>query len=641
MIYSGEPKTLSAYQPGEDVLHLTKDVKKDYSYGVELLQRPWLELNNRSVIDDESRGQYMFNAFVDESIEDPSEAWKWRGTRSMARNKGIAMHANLTAAYLLPLFTAQNENDEVDQGFSEVMREIVEWMASPTNSDYQSSFLQIVFGALTNPVTYLGAEYCEVYQTIKDKTVQGYETKEVLDEVLSGFKAPIWSSSQVLITNPYERNIQKQRCLIKRRFVEKTELEAKYGDHPNWSYVKEGIRSIYYDEDGLFYDIYDDEHPNLVAEETYLNRRDDSECCFINGIYFGEDDVDNNPIKHRDNRNAPKYNVIPFGYHRIGEHFFYYKSMMNSVGWDNSLYDAMSEVVMNNALLEQDPPIGISGVDKVDSDINFPGAVIAFQDKDIKTSPIFPSKNFVAGFNALRETEKSINEGSVNETISGQLPDASQKAYSVAQAQANAKKLIGAVGKSIAESIMQYGDLMKDIIINHITVPQVDELLSGQMKLKYRQFLLPKGKGGKSLKIKFDESMIGKEMSEEDIEKYSVGLVDKKYPYSKESIKVINPEMFAKFKYLCRTDIEEMFAKNQEYWQALLSQLYGQLVNNPYIKGDELTRKLVYAYFQSDGESLLNKQPEGLGGIEAPQSQFGQQVIQKKLSTPLANAGVM
>ena len=268
--------SVSSYQATPDVANFTNEVRKDYAIADEILHRTWTELNDRSVIDDENRGQTMFNAFVDTSVENPREAWKWRGTRSAARNKGIAMHANLTGNFLLSMFSAQNDKDETDRDFSEVMREIIEWMALPTNSNYQESYLQIVFGMITNPVTFLGAEFIEVYQKIKVKNGKGYETKEVLDEVLSGFKCPIYSSSQVLITNAYERNIQKQRRIIKRRYAEKDELEAKYGSHDNWEFVQSGVRSIYNDEDGLFYDIKDPDHPYLVAEETALTRRDDS-----------------------------------------------------------------------------------------------------------------------------------------------------------------------------------------------------------------------------------------------------------------------------------------------------------------------------------------------------------------------------
>lgn len=632
---------ISAYQPSLEVRDLTIQVKKDYHEGVRILQNSWVELNDRSIIEDANRGQMMFNAYVDTSIEDSNEAWKWRGTRSMARNKGIAMHAQLTANYLLPLFIAQNENDEIDRDFSEVMRDIIEWMAQPTNSDYQSSFLQIAFGMMYNPVTYLGAEYCEVYQKIKEKTKDGkYETKEVLDEVLSGFKAPIWSSSQILITNAYERNIQRQRAIIKRRWAEYEELEAKYGDHENWVFVQKGIKSIYNENDGLFYDIKDDDHPNLVAEETYLHRREDLEVCFVNGVYLGDKDVNANPIKHRDNRGAPKYNVVPFGYMRIGEHFFYYKSMMNALGWDNMAYDAMSEIVFNRAVLENEMPVAVSGSDKVDSSVIFPNAVVAFEDKDTRVTPLLPSSNIVAGFNSLRETEKSMSEGSVNETLSGQLPDSSQKAFNVAQAQANAKKLIGAVGKSLAESMILYGDLMKDIAINHITIPQVEELTGGRMKMKYKTFLLENKKNGKKMGdniIKFDESLIGLEMTDDEKMERDLELVEESgYPLKNKSIRLVNPEMFAKFKYLTKVDLEEMFSKTNETMQPILLALKQQLAQDPYVDQEVLTRKILYSYFNSEGEELMKEEIQQIPGVPQMQPQ-GSQMGQQALNTATAN----
>lgn len=618
---------VSSYQPSDDVIEITKQVKDDYSQGVEILQKSWVEFNNRTVIEEMNRGQMMFNAFVDTSVEDPNEAWKVRLTRSMARNKGIAMHAQLTANYLLPLFLAQNDKDEIDRDFSEVMRDIIEWMAQPCNSNYQSSFLQIVFGMMYNPVTYLGAEYCEVYQKIKEKTEGGkYKVKEVLDEILSGFKAPIWSANQILITNVYERNIQKQRAIIKRRYAEKTELEAKYGEHPNWAYVQKGIKSIYNDEDGLFYDIKDDDHPNLVAEEIWLCRRDDTEIPFVNGIYLGDKNVKDNPIKHRDNRDCPKYNIVPFGYMRIGEHFFYYKSMMNALGWENNLYDAMSEIIFNRSILEIEMPLAISGTDKIDSAVVFPNRITAFEDKDAKITPVLPQSNIINGFNTLRELDKSMQEGSINETISGQLPDASQKAYNVAQAQANAKKMIGAVGKSLGESVVQYGDLMKDIAINHITVPQIEELTGGRMKMKYKTFLIENKKNGKKIgnqTIKFDESLIGLEVSEDEKNKRELKLVEETgYPEEK-SIKLVNPKLFAKYKYLTKVDIQEMFTKSNEYWQPLLMALKQQLANDPYIDQQGLTRRLLYSYFNSEGEELMKEEVQQIPGLPQMPQQSG------------------
>jgi hypothetical protein len=302
------------------------------------------------------------------------------------------------------------------------------------------------------------------------------------------------------------------------------------------------------------------------------------------------------------------------------------------------LYDAMSEIVMNKAILEVEMPIAVSGSDKIDSEVVFPSSVVTFKDKDTKVTPLMPSSNLSAGFNALRETEKSITEGSVNETLSGQLPEASQKAFSVAQAASNSKKLIGAVGKSLAESIIQYGDLMKDIILNHITIPQVEELVTGGMKLKYRSFLLEKkGETGMSSKrIKFDESLIGKEMSPEELKRESVKMAeDAGYPNNETTLIRINPSMFARFKYLTNVDVEEMFSKNQEYWQPILMSLKQALANDPSIKQEKLTEKLLYAFFQSGASELMKDQSEMMMPGVSPDiktTQFGQQAVNKALA---------
>ncbi len=586
----------------------------------------------------------MFNAYVDTSVEDINEVWKWRGTRSAARNKGITMHAQLTASFLLPLFSAQNEQDELDRDVSEVMQDIVEWMALPSNSNYQQSFLQMVFAMETNPVTFLGAEYNEILQTIKTKSEKGeMTTKEILDGVLSGFNAPIYSSSQVLITNAYERSFQRQKMIIEREYVEYDQLEAEWGEHPNWDHVQPGIKSVYNSEDGLFYDIFDDDHPNLVSREVYKNRREDAEIPFLGGIYMGDDNVDMNRIKHRDNRDTPKYNKVPFGFHRIGEHFFYYKSMMNALGWDNARYDAMDEVLMNGALLEVEMPYAVSGTDKVDSEIIFPNSVVSFENPDTKITPLIPSRNFAAGFKEMDNIAKSMSEGSTDEVTGGQRPRADEKVGNVARAQANARKNIGGIAKSLGESLIQYGDLMKDIALNNVTTAEVEELVGGIMKLKYRTFLLQnKNVGGKMMDktIRFNEFLIGKNLSKKEKRQRNLKLLEESgFPKEKRSIKSINPGLFAKMKYLTRIDIEEMFTRTQEFMQPILMALKQQLVNDPFVDQEVLTRKLMYSFFQSDGEELIKDNPEELP-IQPPQSsQMGAQALNTE-TAKVVNAGV-
>src|SRR3990167_3875999 len=270
---------ISIYQPSKEVLDLTTLVRKDYAYGNEVLHKAWSELNNYSVIERMNKDQRTFQSYVDESVDNPDEAWKWIGTRSLARKKAFAMHAHMTSSYIVPNVFPQNSSQNEDREMANAMKDIVEW--ETINSNYRPAFLLATMGMLVNPITYIQAGYYEVYQKILEKQDSGkYTEMEILDEVLSGLNCNVMSADQVLITNAYEQNIQKQRSIIKKRYVEYSELEAKYGKHENWAYLQPGIKSIYSDEDGFFYDVKDDDHAYLVEEITWQNRRDDGEVCF-------------------------------------------------------------------------------------------------------------------------------------------------------------------------------------------------------------------------------------------------------------------------------------------------------------------------------------------------------------------------
>ena len=632
----------SHYTPSKEVRDFTAQVKKDYGVGHQILTKTWAELNEYSVIDDMNRGRKMFNAFVDESYEDPSQAWKWRGTRSKARNKGIAMHANLTASYMLPNFQAQNEDSDVDRDVSEFMTDLVEWMSQDENSNYKENFLALVFAMESDPIVYMGAEYQEVMQTIKIKSEDNkFTKKEILDEVLSGFKAPIYTADQILMSNPFERNLQKHKHLGKRRWISYEEAKAKYGKHENWGSVKSGHTTVYNEDDGLFYDIKDSDHEGLVEEYTTMYRRDDTEVCFLGGIYMGDSNVDNNPMKHRDNFGAPRYNVQQFGFYPIGSHFVFYKSMMNTMRWDNALYDASTEIMANRAILDAEMPIAVSGSDKIDSDIIFPNSVVAFKDLNTKVTPLMPQSQLGNIMASLNLTDDSMSENSVSDTISGQLPQASQKAYSVSQAQNNSKKIIGGVAKGLASSVSKYGLLMIDIAINHLSTPQIEDIIGDETKLKYRNFVLNnKDVGGKrmSKKLTFDESLIGKEMTAEEKRGANLDL----YKQGEEqdiAIMRANPEFVSKMKYYCRADYKELFTQGDEAMQAMVTNLYTMLAQDPLVNKEELLQEVMYSYFKGKGSRFIIKGGGQLNPMEQANSSFSNQVTQKQMAPVLNSIG--
>jgi hypothetical protein len=475
---------------------------------------------------------------------------------------------------------------------------------------------------LVNPVTYLGAEYNEVFQKVKVMNeTGGYSSKEILDEVLSGYQAPVYSADQIMITNAYEQNIQKQTWVINRRFMEYSEAEAMYYEHDNFAFVTKGIKSIYSEDDGLFYDIKDEDNDTNVEKVTAYCRRDDLEVCFINGIYMGDENVEANPVSHRDNRNAPKTPITPFGYERIGEHFFYYKSLINNVGWDHALLDEMYGITMNKEILDLLPPMVFKGVESIDTEVIMPGAMISSANPDFEATPLMPRTGNQGGYQAMQTIQQSIDDGSVSALTKGQLPDPNQKAYTVGIANQQAQIMLSAVGKSLGESIMQYGMLMLDIALNHLTVAQIDEITGDP---KYRTFILEdQAIDGKRVnkKIMFDESLIGRRMSKKQRDEMAVEMYQKSVEKDGyEYLYRINPHLWSKMKYMTRIEPDTMIPKNAEFEKATSQQMYTLLRQDPLIAPEVLVRKLIGTHYRGEENDFM---PERIMNAMAEQQTAG------------------
>jgi hypothetical protein len=77
------------------------------------------------------------------------------------------------------------------------------------------------------------------------------------------------------------------------------------------------------------------------------------------------------------------------------------------------------------------------------------------------------------------------------------------------------------------------------------------------------------------------------------------------YPKNKSHLIRVNPEVFARFKYLSKVVPETMFPRNEEYMQALMTQMYNQFRQDPLIKADSLVRKTLYWFFRGDAEDMM------------------------------------
>ena len=113
--------------------------------------------------------------------------------------------------------------------------------------------------------------------------------------------------------------------------------------------------------------------------------------------------------------------------------------------------------------------------------------------------------------------------------------------------------------------------------------------------------------------IRFDDILVGSYGTKEDEDKMNLKLLEESgYPETKKHIISINPHLFSKFKYLVRIDPEEMFPKNSETMQALLTSLYQLVRADPLINSEALVKELMNSYFRGKGENFINKELSAL-----------------------------
>lgn len=602
-------KQISSYQPSLAVRELTSLVKEDYRTGHEIMHRSFREFNDKSVLKRMDLDQKAFNSYVEPQSQNPDESWRYNGVRPLTRNKIISIAAHVTASLIYPNVFAQNSNSKDDKVAAEVMRDLIEW--NVRNSDYESTFLFGVISALTNPAIILEQRFATAMQKVKFKIENGYREEEILDDIDTGFRTLIVPVDELFISNAYEYNIQKQKALIRRKYISYEEAAARYSDHLNFKYVQPGIKTLYDDDNNTFYDLRDDELDAYEVEEAiYYNRSQDLEVPFLNGIYHGEENVNGNPMSHRDYANRPKYPFAKSGYEPIDERrFFYYKSAVFKLANEQDVIDRMWRMAMDGTFLSVMPPVAVSGDEQINSSVIFPGMVTGFS-KDTKVDPLRVSEPSQS-FNAIQAIEASATESSQDPLRQGVQSQGSQTAYEVAKLEQNARIQLGLFGKMISSLVKDVGYLMVDDIIHHQTIAHIDETTSN---LNYQSFLLPdQTVNGKNVSksIIFSDEFFGKDPTIEDAFKL---LKEEGGPDGDSKIYKVNPHKFAKLRFSLYVDPDVLLPQNEAFEKAMNLEAYDRMIKDPYTNKRAVSQDfLVETFAKGNSDRYLLSSEKLLG----------------------------
>ena len=449
--------------------------------------------------------------------------------------------------------------------------------------------------------------------------------KEVIEEVLSGLKLYVVPFDEVMIANAYEYELQRQRFIIRRRIVDYDEAKALYGNHENFKYIRPGVKTIYDPSSSSFFDLNDEDNPTMVEEAIYYNRREDIEVPFINGIYLGKKDVENNIMKHRDYKDRPKYNLVKFGYSPIDEkRFYFYKSAVNEFSQNQNLVDKMWKMLIDGTQLQVKPPLFIRSTQVINSSILYPGAQVHLEDENANITPVGLGQNLTAGFNAIQSAEDMLQQTAKTP----QFPSRSgTTAFEIAKQDQDSKVQLGLFGQILSDMIINLGDLIIDLIIHHQTTADIEEISEGETTLRYKNFLLPDKveQGRKVTKmIKFIDREIKGGMGE------SMKLLEQEGGLNSDKrIFMVNPQKFRRLRFLVYIGADQLLPKNELFEKALKLESYDRMIQNPFVDQEAVTRDfLVEVMAKGESNKYMKKQMEQL----LPQQMRGRQ------RTPIAES---
>jgi hypothetical protein len=574
---------LSIYQPSDDVIELQKSAREDLCTGDEVLNREFKEFNGMSIIQRMNLDQQDWLAWSPGPSNNPEEDWMFTGTSNITRNKIISTAAHITQRIIAPGVFAQNEYQQEDKDASYVASGLMEY--NVRSNGYEETFLYAVISALVNPVTYYKADYCQAYMSILEGTNSNYTRKTVLDDAMSGFQHSLIPTEEILITNPFQFDLQKHKVIMHRRRVSYHEAKQYHGNHPNFIYVRPGIVSVYNAADALFYDVQDVNQDQLVEIVTYKYRAIDLEFDEVNGIYMGNMNTGYNPFKHRTNKNKPEYNIAKFGAEPIdAKRFWAYKSLAAKLSNDKELVDRMRQNAVDASTLSTFPSIFTMGAGKIDKNVHKP-ATVTEVNKDAKVQTVTTANPSFA-YDAARQAANDINESSQDPQLSG-VPNGPQKTKGEADLlQENALTNLGIMTSMIGSMVRDIGVIILHDILRYQTIAEVGEIVNGIPNLVYKSYNVSRVKNGKDVteQIRFTSAYLDMKMTKEQKEMAGVALLEK---YGRDShIYEVNPDVFVNLDFRVIVAPDELIPRNTIAERNRKIAAYDRLITNPVIQSD-------------------------------------------------------
>lgn len=570
---------MAPYTEDEKTKEMSDLVLKHFILGVQNQYTPRVEFNDLSLISRDTADQMSFNTYQPNNGEawegSPQTAWRSRAIRPVVRNKCMSIAAHATARLIFPKVFAYNKQSEEQVDAASVMEDLMEWSGDISN--YPFVALMRVITALSSPASIGYTEYGEVTRMVKRDDGDGNISEErVRDESYPCFMDEVVPTTQLLIQNFFEPDLQRQGWLIWRKVYSFSEAQNKYASvYPNFKYVRPGVQTIYNDANNQFYYVYDyNMRQEDVEEVTYWNKNLDVKIVMVNRVMMT---TPNNPNPRQDKL----YPFDKFGYEPINNRFFYYKSLAFKLQHDADIVNTLYQMVIDGTYLSIFKPMVNVGGEIIASDVIVPGAVTTLSDPNADLRAINVGSDLKSGLETLSVVEKSINESSQEPFQQGQADNqpGGTTAYEISRLEANANTVLGLFLQMIAKHVKDFGRLRLGDIVQYLTVPEVVDI-TGEPELTYKTFFLKAGdKGGNNKRIELDGALPD-EMSEDEQLDMSYDLLEEEKD-KEMAISKVNPSLFRQLQYMVTVSPDVMSPKSTELERAYNLEEYDRMVLAP------------------------------------------------------------
>lgn len=454
-----------------------------------LMNRTWRQFNDRTLIDYCDDNEKRINSYVpprDEQLDD----WQTIGFEGVTREKMFAFVAKVAMDRPKMKAKAIDKDGLIDKVVSDIADGIFQY--SWKHEDPTDIKFMLEAWATAGHGTHIRFEGIEqdeeLEQTYDSFDPQTGTVKGLKQETIVGDINAVSRSVRLvdfLVDNWNQEDIQKQSKVAEVERMTRAEFLLRYGDYKNAEAVPLMGDLLEMWGRGFYVEQWGQENLDTIVVLHYYekNRKARNYRVVANGVMIAK-----TPIPRKDGN----YPFNKFIFKPMADtSFFYGKAMPDEIAWDQDIYNAFKNMVIDRAILHINRPLIADGNNDITDIILAPNKVLNLKGNVTPLNYPAPDANDIA---IMQELRASMDRQTMDSQQSGQVSGGAT-AREIVIADENARKLAGIFRKFLEKGEYDGAKLRFGTILEYYFEPKrvsefIDDDEEEHVKEAFRSFTL-------------------------------------------------------------------------------------------------------------------------------------------------------